>query len=152
MSLTVPFRPASRLPDGDVSAGSAGAAPEGEASAGAVPGRLRLGALEVRSALAYLLLWAVVLFVVEVAVLATSHEALSRLGVLASVSRAVATVLDLQVPDTGVLPALELGALLPWLLVGAAASALLWLLASLAVVLVHNGICAVTGGPKVRVR
>ena len=129
-----------------------GPAPDGEAPAGEVPGRVRLGALELRSALAYLVLWAGVLFVVEVAVLATSHEALSRLGVLASVSRAVATVLDLQVPDTGVLPALELGALLPWLLLGAAASALLWLLASLAVVLVHNGICAVTGGPRVRVR
>jgi hypothetical protein len=60
-------------------------------------------------------------------------------------------VLD-QVPDTGVLPALEFGALLPWLLLGAAGLALLWLLTLLAVVLVHNGICAVTGGPRVRVR
>lgn len=152
MSLTVPFRPAGQPPDGDVSAGPSRTAADGEAAAGEVPGRVRLGALELRSALAYLFLWAVVLFVVEVAVLATSHEALSRLGVLASISRAVATVLDLQVPDTGVLPALELDALLPWLLLGAAGSALLWLLASLAVVLVHNGICAVTGGPRVRVR
>ena len=154
MSLTVPFRPAAQRPDGDVSSGdrSPGAAPDRETSAGEPPSRLRLGALELRSVLAYLVLWAVVLFAVAVAVLASSHEALSRLGVLASVSRAVATVLDLQVPDTGVLPALELGALLPWLLLAAAASAVLWLLASLTVVLVHNGICAVTGGPRVRVR
>jgi hypothetical protein len=61
------------------------------------------------------------------------------LGVLESESRAVATVLDDQVPETGVLPALEFGALLPWLLVVAAGLAVLWLLTLLAVVLVHNG-------------
>ena len=140
MSLTVPFRvPSQPRPDGDVSAGEP-------------PVRLRLGALELRSAAAYLLLWAVVVFVVEVLLLWSSHQALDRLGVLASVSRAAATVLDVPVPDSGVLPALEFGALLPWLLLGAAASALLWLLTVLAVVLVHNGICAVAGGPRVRVR
>ena len=140
MSLTVPFRvPSQPRPDGD-------------ASAGTPPTRLRLGALELRSAAAYLLLWAVVVFVVEVLLLWSSHQALDRLGVLASVSRAAATVLDVPVPDSGVLPALEFGALLPWLLLGAAASALLWLLTLLAVVLVHNGICAVTGGPRVHVR
>ena len=144
MSITAPSRPAPERPDGD---GSAGGSTQDR-----MPGRLHLGALDLGSALAYLCLWAVVLFVVEVLVLWSSHEVLARLGVLASVSRAVATVLDLPVPDTGVLPALELSALLPWLLLGAAASALLWLLASLAVVLVHNGICAVTGGPRVRVR
>jgi hypothetical protein len=138
MSLTVPFRASSQPADGDVSAGE--------------PPVLRLGRLDLGSALAYLLLWSAVLFVVEVLVLWSSHEALLRTGVLASISQAVATVLDLQVPETGVLPALEFGALLPWLLLAAAAFALLWLVTSLAVVLVHNGICAVTGGPRVRVR
>ena len=139
MSLTVPFRVhAAPRPDGDASAGD--------------PPVLRLGRLELASALAYLLLWAAVLFVVEVLVLWGSHEALDRLGVLASISGAVATVLDLPVPDTGVLPALEFGALLPWLLLAAAGVTLLWLVTMLAVVLVHNAICAVTGGPRVRVR
>ncbi len=139
MSLTLPFRtPSEQRPDGDVSAGD--------------PPVLRFGRLDLGSALAYLLVWSGVLFVVEVLVLWSSHEALARTGVLASISQAVATVLDLQVPDSGVLPALEFGALLPWLLLVAAASALLWLLVLLAVVLVHNGICALTGGPRVRVR
>jgi hypothetical protein len=140
MSLTVPFRvPHQPRPDGDV--------PSSEP-----PARLRLGALELRSAAAYLAVWAGVVFVVEVLLLWTSHEALDRLGVLASASRAAATVLDVEVPASGVLPALEFGALLPWLLLGAAASALLWLLTALTVVLVHNGICAVTGGPRLRLR
>lgn len=140
MSLTVPFRiPPQPRPDGDVSAGEP-------------PARLRVGALELRSAAAYLVVWAGVVFVVEVLLLWTSHEALTRLGVLTSLSRAAATVLDVPVPDSGILPALEFGALLPWLLLGAAVSALLWLLTLLAVVLVHNGICAVTGGPRVHVR
>lgn len=144
MSIGVPLRPQIQRPDGP---GSPGDGPRDDGDPA-----LRLGVLDLRSALAYLSLWALVLFVVEVAVLTTSHEALARLGVLTAVSRAVATVLDLQVPDTGMLPALELGALLPWLLLTAAATALLWLLASLTVVLVHNGICAVTGGPQIRAR
>jgi hypothetical protein len=140
MSVTVPFRTSSQpRPDGDVSAGEPSAC-------------LRVGALDLRSAAAYLVVWAGVVFVVEVLLLWTSHEALTRLGVLSSLSRAAATVLDVSVPDNGILPALEFGALLPWLLLGAAASALLGLLTLLAVVLVHNGICAVTGGPRVRVQ
>lgn len=140
MSLTVPFQASSEQ------------RPAGEVSAGAPPAPVRVGALELRSTAAYLLLWAVVLFAVEVLVLWIGHAVLGSLGVLASVSRVVATVLDVQVPGTGVLPALEFGALLPWLLLVAAATTLLWLVTSLAVVLVHNGICAVTGGPQVRVR
>jgi hypothetical protein len=142
MSVTVPFRvPRQPRPDGD------------GASSGAPPADvLALGRLELRSAAAYLLVWTVVVFAVEVLVLWSSHTALLRLGVLESVSRAAATVLDQPLPDSGVLPALELGALLPWLLVAAAGLAVLWLLTLLAVVLVHNGVCAVTGGPRVHVR
>ncbi len=138
MSVTVPFR-VHRQPRPD----AAGPTPSST---------LAMGRLELRSVAAYLLLWTVVLFVVEVLVLWTSHTALLRLGVLDSVSRAVATVLDEPLPQTGVLPELEFGALLPWLLAGAAAVAVLWLVTLLAVVLVHNSICAITGGPRVQVR
>jgi hypothetical protein len=141
MSVTVPFR-IHRQPRPD---GGSGPPPT-------PPDVVALGRLDLRSVAAYLALWTVVLFVVEVLVFWSSHAALLRLGVLESVSRAVATVLDDQVPETGVLPALEFGALLPWLLVVAAGLAVLWLLTLLAVVLVHNGIAAVTGGPRVRIR
>ena len=141
MSLTVPFRPAAeRPPDGDTSAGDP------------APEPVRVGVVELRSAVAYLVTWAAVLFVVEVLVLWSSHQALDRLGVLASISRAAATALDVPLPDTGVLPALEFDALLPYVLVGAGVLSALWLLTLLAVVLVHNGVCAVTGGLRVRVR
>ena len=149
MSVTVPFR-VSRQPRPD---GPAPAPPPDGIAQDPRPGRaVAVGRLELRAAAAYLLLWAVVLFVVELLVLWSAHAALLRSGVLESVSSAVATVLDQSLPESGVLPALELGALLPWLLVAAAALAVLWLLTLLAVVLVHNGICAVTGGPRVRVR
>lgn len=143
MSVTVPFRvPRQPRPDG----GGATADPPPPADV------LAVGRLELRSAAAYLLVWAVVVFVVEVLVLWSSHTALLRLGVLEQVSRAAATVLDQPLPDSGLLPALELDALLPWLLVAAAVLAVLWLLTLLAVVLVHNGVCALTGGPRVHVR
>ena len=150
MSVTVPFRIHRQTrPDGGRAAPTPGdTGPEG----GVPPDTLAVGRLELRSVTAYLLLWTVVLFAVEVLVLWTSHTALLRLGVLESVSRAVATVLDQPVPETGLLPQLEFAALLPWLLAAAAALAVLWLLTLLAVALVHNGICAVTGGPRVRVR
>jgi hypothetical protein len=139
MSITVPFRtPHQPVPD------AAAAPPSVD--------EIALGRLRLRSLTAYLLLWTVVLFAVEVLVLWSSHTALLRLGVLDSVSRAAATLLDEPLPDSGVLPALEFGALLPWLLAAAAGLAVLWLLTVLALVLVHNGICAVTGGPRVHVR
>ena len=144
MSLTVPFRTSSQPPGHGSGDGSLDVPP--------VPSRREVGAFELRSVAVYLLIWTVVVFLVEVLVLWTSHVALERLGVLGSVSRAVATVLGDEVPATGVLPALEIDALMPWLLAVAGALALLWLLTLLAVVLVHNGICALTGGPHVGVR
>ncbi len=149
MSVTVPFRNSRQLrTDGSGAAPTPGIAAEDDE-----PGTtLAVGRLELRSVAAYLLLWTVVLFAVEVLVLWSGHTALLRLGVLDSVSRAVATVLGDPVPETGILPALEFGALLPWLLVAAGGLAVLRLLTLLAVMLVHNGICAVTGGPRVHVR
>jgi hypothetical protein len=149
MSVTVPFR-VSRQPRPD---GRAPAPPPDGSPAQPLPwDALTVGRLELRAAAAYLLLWAAVLFVVELLVFWSAHTALLRFGVLDSVSSAAATVLDESLPESGILPALEFGALLPWLLVAAAAIAVLWLLTLLAIVLVHNGICAVTGGPRVHVR
>ena len=99
----------------------------------------------------YLFVWMLVLLGVEVLVFWGGYSALERLGVLESVSRAVATVLGDPVPASGVLPALEFSALLPWAVLAGAAVALLWLIGSLAVVLVHNCICAITGGPRVHI-
>ena len=113
---------------------------------------VRLGAVSLRSAAAYLLLWMLVLLAVEVLVFWVGYLLLDRLGVLESVSAAAATVLGDPVPESGVLPALELSALLPWAVVAGAALAVLGLVMSLALVLVHNAICAITGGPKVQVR
>lgn len=118
----------------------------------AAPTRVRIGSLGLGSAAAYLLLWMLVLLGVQLLVFWGGYAALDRLGVLSSVSRAAATVLGDPVPASGVLPALEFSALLPWALIGSGALAVLWLVGSLAVVLVHNCICAITGGPRVRLR
>ena len=142
MSIMVPRQTGLPRAEGD-GAGDQGAPPERP---------VVVGPIELRSAATYLLAWALVVFAVVVLVLSSGYAVLDRLGVLASVSRAVATVLGDEVPAGGVLPALELDALLPWLLAGAAALAVLWLLTVLAMVAVHNGICALTGGPRVRTR
>ena len=113
---------------------------------------VRLGRVGLGSALAYLLTWAVALFAVQVLALLMAHVALERTGVLESVSSALSAVLADEEPAGGVLPALERSALLPWVLGGAAALSVLWLVASLVLVLVHNAVCALTGGLRVRVR
>lgn len=113
---------------------------------------VRVGTISLRSAAAYLSLWMLVLLAVEVLVFWGGYTLLSNLGVLTSVSAALATVLGEPVPDSGVLPALELPALLPWAVLGGAALAVLWMIMSLALVLVHNCVCAITGGPRVRLR
>ena len=143
MSLTVPLQPPGPA---QTDGGGAGDEPPGR------PPTFAVGHVELRSAMTYLLAWTGVVFAVVTLALWSAYEVLQRLGVLRSVSKAVATVLGDEVPASGVLPALELDALLPWLLASAGGLALLWLLTLLAVVLVHNGICALTGGPRVRVR
>ena len=138
-------------------AGDDAAAPaeavEAAASAPATPAAsVRVGAIGLRSAASYLFLWTLVLLAVEVLVFWGGYTLLAALGVLKSVSAALATVLGDPVPESGVLPALELPALLPWAVLGGAALAVLWMIMSLALVLVHNCICAITGGPRLRVR
>ena len=139
---------------------TAGSAPDGPAPgepvlpvpAPALPPQVRLGSFGLGSAALYLLVWAVVLFSVSTAVLVAGYVALERLGVLLSLSRTAATVLSQPLPESGVLPALEPAALLPYALVSSAVLALLWLVASLAFVCVHNAVSTLTGGLRVRIR
>lgn len=116
------------------------------------PGRVRPRALGLASISPYLLAWAAVLFAVEVLVFLACWTALQHLGVLDSVSRAAATVLGDAPPADGALPVLQLPTLLPWVLLVAAGLALLWLVAALAVVVVHNGLCALLATPRARAR
>lgn len=137
-----------------------GSAPDGPApgepvlpvTAPALPPQVRLGSFGLGSAALYLLVWAVVLFSVSTAVLVAGYVALERLGVLLSLSRTAATVLSQPLPESGVLPALQPAALLPYALVSSAVLALLWLVASLAFVCVHNAVSTLTGGLRVRIR
>lgn len=157
MSITVPDRPSEHLGGVEAAGSSVGRQPPRapEDLAPADPGRpaaLRIGRLDLGPVAAYLLVWSGVVFAVSVLVLWSGHTALDRAGVLESVSRAAATVFGEPEPDGGVLPVLEWSALLPWALAVAAALAVLWLVASLSLVLVHNGICALLGGPRVHVR
>jgi hypothetical protein len=155
MSITVPFRSHRHdEADGPPALSSAPAEPAEDAHVrtAARDDGVRVGAVGLRSAAGYLLVWTGVLFVVEVLVFWGGHAALQRLGVLDSISEATATVFGDTVPESGVLPALEFSALLPWVLAVAGALAVLWLIASLSLLLIHNCICGITGGPRVRVR
>lgn len=158
MSVHSPFRfrhvgelPAPREPDAPRS--DPGPAPPAAAGQGA-PGRsdVRLGPVRMGSAARYLALWTLVLMGVEVLVFWVGYLLLASLGVLESVSAAAATVLGDPVPESGVLPALELAALLPWAVLAGAALALLWLVLTLSLLLVHNGICRIVGGPRICLR
>jgi hypothetical protein len=161
MTVHSPFRlhrhdpvPAPSSPGDDAVRDRADETPDDRASApaaGPPEGVVRVGAVGLRSAAAYLLAWMLVLLAVEVLVFWGGYTLLSALGVLTSVSAALATVLGDPVPESGLLPALELPALLPWAVLGGAALAVLWMLMSLALVLVHNCICRITGGPRLRV-
>ena len=164
MSVHSPFRlhrhevvPAPSAPGDDLVHArdeAAPTAPPGAAPPDAAPPprAVRVGSIALRSAAPYLFLWMLVLLAVEVLVFWGGYTVLAALGVLTSVSAALATVLGDPVPDSGVLPALELPALLPWAVLGGAALAVLWMIMSLALVLVHNCICAITGGPRLRIR
>lgn len=115
-------------------------------------GWVRVGTIGWRSAVRYLTVWSVVMFAVLVIVLAGGYVVLSLLGVTTSVSRALAIILDEPVPDSGVLPVLQPQRVLPVAMVASAAFSLLWLIAALASVLVHNAVSVLTGGVRVRLR
>ena len=145
MSLTVPLRRRTHAVPQQ-------AGPPPDEVRPAPPAPVRVGRVTYGSATAYLLLWAVVLFAVQVLAFVGAHAALGRLGVLDTLTQALDPVVAGEVPTTGVMPALELSTLLPWVLVVAAATAVLGLVVALALVLVHNAVCRVTGGLRVHVR
>jgi hypothetical protein len=120
--------------------------PADESSASVVPasgGWVRVGTVGLRSALSYLTVWAGVVFAALVLVV---------LGVTGSVSRAMAVLMDEQVPASGVLPALQPGHVLPLAVLVSLLLAGLWLVSSVAAVLVHNAVSRLTGGLRVRIR
>ena len=113
---------------------------------------MRVGTIGLWSAVRYLVVWAVVLFGVLVLVLLGSYVVLSFLGVIASVSSALAIILDEPLPASGVLPALQPQRALPTAVAVSAVLSVLALGAALALVLVHNAVSALTGGLRVRIR
>jgi hypothetical protein len=141
MTATLPTQSRRRVPD-----------PQDGDDPGGEPERVRPRALRLASISPYLLGWAAVLFAVEVLVFLACWTALQHLGVLDSVSRAAATVLGDSPPADGALPVLQLPTLLPWVLLVAAGLAVLWLVAALAVVVVHNGLCALLAPARARTR
>jgi hypothetical protein len=115
-------------------------------------GWVRVGTVRIRSALRYLIVWAVVLFGILALVLGVGYVLLAVLGVTGSVSRALAVVLDEEVPASGVLPVLQPQNVLPAVLLASAVVSFLWLVSALAAVLVHNAVSVLTGGVRVRIR
>jgi hypothetical protein len=129
--------------------------PADESSASVVPasgGWVRVGTVGLRSALSYLTVWAGVVFAALVLVLLGGYVVLAMLGVTGSVSRAMAVLMDEQVPASGVLPALQPGHVLPLAVLVSLLLAGLWLVSSVAAVLVHNAVSRLTGGLRVRIR
>jgi hypothetical protein len=107
--------------------------------------------VELRSARRYLAVWAVVLFVALLSVLVVTYTLLAAVGVLGSVSQALALVSD-DAPSSGLVPVLQPQHVLPLLfVVSLALSGLLYVLA-LGALLVHNATTSLTGGLRVRVR
>ena len=113
---------------------------------------VRVGKVSPRAAVRYLVVWSGVLFVAQLLVLVVTYAVLSSLGVIGSVSRALALVSDQPLPASGVLPALQPLHVLPVLVVVSLVLSLLFLVAAVGVVLVHNATTTLTGGLAVRVR
>ena len=110
----------------------------------------RLGRVEMHSALRYLTVWAAVMFVVVLAVEVVTYVFLAALGVLSSVSSALALVNDQS--GSGLVPMLQPQHVLPMLVVMSLLISGLFLLGAVGVLLVHNATTALTGGLRVRVR
>ncbi|MFN2538428.1 MAG: DUF3566 domain-containing protein [Mycobacteriales bacterium] len=109
-----------------------------------------VGTVSLRSATRYLTVWTAVLFVVLLLVLCGGYAVLLVLGVIASVSRALALVLAEPLPSSGVLPFLRPQAVLPVAVLVSAALSVLWLITAIALILVHNATSSLTGGLRVR--
>jgi hypothetical protein len=113
---------------------------------------IRVGTIQLRSAVRYLFVWATVLFAVLLLVLGLGFVLLDVLGVTGSVSRALAVILDQPLPSSGVLPVLQARNVLPAAVLLSAVMSGLWLMSAVAAVLVHNAVSSLTGGIRVRLR
>ena len=100
----------------------------------------------------YFVVWTGVLFVAQLLVLVATYAVLLSLGVIGSLSRALALVSDQPLPASGVLPMLQPLHVLPLLVALSLVLSVLFLLAAVGVVLVHNATTTLTGGLAVRVR
>ena len=112
----------------------------------------RVGTIQLRSAVRYLFVWAWVMFAVLVVVLVVGYVFLDLLGVVDSLSRALAIIFDEPLPASGVLPPLQARNVLVGAVLVSALLSALWLVAAVAAVLVHNAVSALTGGVRIRVR
>jgi hypothetical protein len=113
---------------------------------------IRIGTIQLRSAFRYLFVWAWVMFGVLVVVLVVGYVLLDLLGVIGSLSRALAIIFDEPLPPSGVLPALQARNVLSGAVLASALLSALWLVSSFAAVLVHNAVSVLTGGVRVRLR
>lgn len=114
-------------------------------------GWMRVGAVGLRSAVRYLAVWAAALCAVLVVVLVFGYALLSVLGVIGSVSKALA-ILSGDDARSGLVPALQPQHVLPLLLLSSVVLSALAFVAALAAVLVHNAATSLTGGLRVRMR
>lgn len=112
---------------------------------------VRMGRIAVLPALLYLSIWSLVLLGVWLLVGWGGYAVLDRLGVLESVSRAVATALAQPLPPSGLLPLLEWDRVWPLMVLLGIALSVLWVITTMAFVLIHNAISGIMGGPRVRI-
>ena len=104
-----------------------------------------------RSARHYLAVWAAVLSAVLLCVMVLTYVVLGALGVLGSVSQALALVSD-EAPSSGLVPMLQPQRVLPLLVLLSLGLAATFYVMALAALMVHNATTAITGGLRVRVR
>jgi hypothetical protein len=111
----------------------------------------RLGRVELHSARRYLAVWSVVMFVVLLSVMVLTYALLAALGVLGSVSQAMALVSD-EAPSSGLVPVLQPQHVLPMLVLFSLVLSVLFFVVAFGALLVHNATTALTGGISVRIR
>jgi len=115
-------------------------------------GWVTVGTVRLQSVAGYLLLWAAVMCAVLFLVLVGGYLALWVLGVVASLSKALAIVLGEPLPESGVLPFLQPQSVVPLAVLVSFLLSGLALVTGFAAVLVHNAVSSLTGGVRVRLR
>lgn len=114
--------------------------------------RLRLRSVGVGSVLGYAALWSVLMILAFVLMVFLVHVGLDTMGVLASVSEGVSTLLGQPVPTSGLLPYLEQDAVVKGAFVLGAVLAVLSVLFAVTATLAHNVISWMTGGLRLTFR